>query len=38
MYPTAVTKENIMDTVIHDGFHKIEEVFANVPKSLWPQK
>ncbi len=36
--PTAVTKENIMDTVIHDGFHKIEEVFANVPKSLWPQK
>ncbi len=36
--PIAVTKENIMDTVIHDGFHKMEEVFANVPKSLWPQK
>ncbi len=27
----AVTKENMMDTVIKDGFHTFEEVYANVP-------
>lgn len=31
-----VTKENMKDTVIKDGFHKIEDVYRNVPKDEWP--
>ena len=32
-----VTKENIVDTVIKDGFHKIEDVYKNIPKNEWPK-
>ncbi|MDO6354730.1 D-xylose ABC transporter substrate-binding protein [Caloramator sp. CAR-1] len=35
--PIAVTKENIVDTVIKDGFHKLEDVFKNIPKDKWPK-
>lgn len=35
--PIAVTKENMMDTVIKDGFHYMEEVYRNIPESLWPR-
>lgn len=34
--PVAVDKENMAGTVIHDGFHKMEEVYMNVPPSSWP--
>ena len=34
----AVDKTNIMDTVIADGFHKMEDVYKNIPKSQWPKK
>lgn len=34
--PVAVTKQNLNDTVIKDGFHRLEDVYLNVPKSLWP--
>lgn len=37
LQPIAVTKDNMVDTVIHDGFHRIEDVYSNVPKSQWPQ-
>lgn len=33
--PVAVTKQNLKDTVIKDGFHRLEDVFLNVPKSQW---
>lgn len=33
-----VTKENMVETVIKDGFHKIEDVYRNVPKSEWPEQ
>ncbi|MCX8131794.1 MAG: substrate-binding domain-containing protein [Clostridia bacterium] len=36
--PIAVTRENIVETVIQDGFHKLEDVFRNVPKSQWPKE
>ncbi|MDR3552542.1 MAG: substrate-binding domain-containing protein [Clostridia bacterium] len=35
--PIAVTKDNMMSTVIKDGFHKTEEVYLNISKSSWPQ-
>lgn len=36
--PILVTKDNIVDTVIKDGFHTIEEVYRNVPKDQWPNQ
>jgi len=36
--PIAVTKENVLDTVIKDGYHKLEDVYQNVPKDQWPKQ
>jgi len=36
--PIIVTKENLINTVINDGFHRLEDVYLNVPKSQWPKK
>lgn len=36
--PEAVTKDNMVDAVINDGFHKMSDVYLNVPKDQWPQK
>lgn len=36
--PIVVTKDNLVDTVINDGFHRLEDVYLNVPKNLWPSK
>lgn len=33
-----VTKENIVDTVVKDGFHTLEDIYKNVPKDQWPQQ
>ncbi|GGA44276.1 D-xylose ABC transporter substrate-binding protein [Paenibacillus physcomitrellae] len=35
--PIAVNKDNL-DVVIKDGFHKLEEVYKNVPKDQWPKE
>jgi D-xylose transport system substrate-binding protein len=35
--PIAVDKDNLADTVIKDGFHKLEDVYKNVPKDQWPK-
>jgi D-xylose transport system substrate-binding protein len=35
--PIPVTKDNMVDTVIADGYHKMEEVYKDVPKDQWPQ-
>ena len=35
--PIAVDKANMMDTVVKDGYHKLEEVYQNVPKEQWPK-
>jgi D-xylose transport system substrate-binding protein len=35
--PIAVDKANMMDTIIKDGYHKLEEVYKDVPKEQWPK-
>jgi D-xylose transport system substrate-binding protein len=34
--PIVVTKDNMVDTVIADGFQKMEDVYKGVPKDQWP--
>jgi D-xylose transport system substrate-binding protein len=36
--PILVTKDNVVDTVIKDGFQKIEDVYKNMPKDKWPKQ
>jgi D-xylose transport system substrate-binding protein len=35
--PIAVDKNNIVQTVIKDGFVKMEDVYRNVPREQWPK-
>ncbi len=36
--PIVVNKDNMVDTVIKDGFQTLENVYKNIPKEQWPQK
>ncbi|WP_437765465.1 D-xylose ABC transporter substrate-binding protein [Sorangium sp. So ce764] len=36
--PVAVDKDNLASTVIADGFHKVEDVYKDLPKDQWPAK
>lgn len=36
--PILVTKENMVDTVIKDQFHRLEDVYMNVPREQWPEE
>ena len=35
--PIPVDKDNLAQTVIKDGYHKLEEVYKDVPKDQWPK-
>ncbi len=35
--PILVTKDNMYEVIIGDSFHKIEDVYMNVPKTKWPK-
>jgi D-xylose transport system substrate-binding protein len=35
--PMVVDKNNVVDTIIKDGYHKLEDVYKNVPKDQWPK-
>jgi D-xylose transport system substrate-binding protein len=35
--PTAVDKNNLAETVIRDGYHKLEDVYKDVPRDQWPK-
>ncbi len=35
--PVAVDKDNMMLTVIADGFHPLEQVYAGIPREQWPK-
>ncbi|MBA2341697.1 MAG: substrate-binding domain-containing protein [Pyrinomonadaceae bacterium] len=35
--PITVDKNNVAQTVIKDGYHKMEDVYKNVPREQWPQ-
>ena len=37
MAPEVVDKDNMMDTIIASGYHKKEDVYANIPKDQWPK-
>jgi len=34
--PIPVTVDNMMDTIVKDGFHRLEDIFINVPRDQWP--
>jgi D-xylose transport system substrate-binding protein len=36
--PIAVDKDNLVSTVIADGYQKLEEVYREVPKDRWPKR
>jgi D-xylose transport system substrate-binding protein len=36
--PLVLDKSNVMQTAIKDGYHKLEEVYKNVPKDQWPKQ
>jgi hypothetical protein len=33
----AVDKSNINETIIKEGYHKLEAVYQNVPRDQWPK-
>jgi len=35
--PIVVDKTKVVQTVIKDGYHRLEDVFKNVPKDQWPK-
>lgn len=35
--PIAVGKDDIMKTVVKDGYLKMEDIYKNVPKDQWPK-
>lgn len=35
--PMVLDKSNVMQTVIKDGYHRMEDVFKNVPRDKWPK-
>jgi len=37
LQPIAVTKANMMSTVVKSGFHTEAQVYANIPRSKWPK-
>lgn len=37
LQPITVDKNNIVDTVVKDGYQKMEDIYRNVPRDQWPQ-
>jgi D-xylose transport system substrate-binding protein len=35
--PVAVDRENLAETVVKDGYHKLEDVYKDVPRDQWPK-
>ncbi len=35
--PIVVDKDNLVSTVIADGYHKLESVYKDVPREQWPK-
>jgi D-xylose transport system substrate-binding protein len=36
--PVVVDKDNLASTVVADGFHKLDDVYKDIPKDQWPAK
>jgi D-xylose transport system substrate-binding protein len=33
----AVDKDNVVETIVKSGYHKLEDVYKNVPRDRWPK-
>jgi D-xylose transport system substrate-binding protein len=36
--PINVNKDNMVETVIKDGWHSLDKVYADIPRSQWPRE
>ena len=36
--PIAVTIDNMQDTIIKDSFHRMEDIYINIPEYQWPKE
>lgn len=34
--PMVVDRNNIVETVVRDGYHSLEDVYRNIPRDRWP--
>ena len=34
--PVVVNKDNIVETIVKDGYHKMDDIYRNVPREQWP--
>lgn len=34
--PIPVARDNIMETIVKSGFHRMEDIYRDVPRSEWP--
>jgi D-xylose transport system substrate-binding protein len=37
-YSTEVTKANMLEIVVRSNFHRIEDIYRNIPEAQWPKK
>ncbi len=35
--PIIVNKNNVMQTIVSDGYHKMEDIYRNIPRDQWPK-
>jgi len=35
--PIVVTADNMVDVIVKDGFHSLEDIYSNIPKEKWPK-
>ncbi|MBC8061225.1 MAG: substrate-binding domain-containing protein [Clostridiaceae bacterium] len=36
-YSTEVTKDNMVDIVVRNNFHRLEDIYRNIPQLEWPK-
>jgi len=36
--PIVVTADNMVEEIVEDGFHSLEDIYKNIPKEKWPTK
>ena len=37
-YSTEVTKANMVDIVVKNNFHRVEDIYRNIPEGEWPKE
>jgi D-xylose transport system substrate-binding protein len=36
--PVVVDKANVADTVVRDGYHKMDDIYQGIPREQWPKQ